>query len=91
MDSRKEKGLSKKHNCIVLTYVDNCIIIGDTHNRINLLIQSLHKGKENFALQDEESIDKYLGVEITQRDASSFELTQPFLIKQIIKFLGIDN
>jgi hypothetical protein len=26
------------HNCIVLTYVDNCIIIGDMHNRINALI-----------------------------------------------------
>ena len=54
------------HNCIVLTYVDDCIIIGDTHDRINLLIQSLHEGEENFVLQDEGSIDKYLGVEIKQ-------------------------
>jgi hypothetical protein len=38
------------HNCIVLTYVDDCIIIGDTHDRINLLIQSLHEGEENFVL-----------------------------------------
>jgi len=52
------------HNCIVLTYVDDCIIIGDIHDRINLLIQSLHKGEENFVLQDEGSIDKYLRVEI---------------------------
>jgi len=79
------------HNCIVLTYVDDCIIIGVTHDRINLLIQSLHKREENFVLQDEGSIEKYLGVEIKQRDASSFELTQPFLIEQITKFLGIDN
>jgi len=69
------------HNCIVLTYVDNCIIIGDTHDRIDLLIQSLHEGEENFVLNDKESIDKYLGVEIKQQDASSFELTQPFLIE----------
>jgi len=79
------------HNCIVLTYVDDCIIIGDTHDRINLLIQSLHEGEENFVLQDEGSIDMYLGVEIKQRDASSFELTQPFLIERITKFLGINN
>jgi hypothetical protein len=45
------------------------------------MIQSLHKGDENFVLQDEGSIDKYLGVDIKQRDSSSFELTQPFLIE----------
>jgi hypothetical protein len=48
------------HNCIVLTYVEDCIIVGDTHNRIDLLIQSLHEGDENFVLQDEGLIDKYL-------------------------------
>jgi hypothetical protein len=54
------------HNCIILTYVDNCIITGDTHDRINLLIQSLHMGEENFVLQDKGMIDKYLGVDIKQ-------------------------
>jgi hypothetical protein len=55
------------------------------------LIWSLHEGDENFLLQDKGSIDKYLVVDIKQRDASSFELTQPFLIERITKFLGIDN
>jgi hypothetical protein len=79
------------HNCIDLTYVDNCIIIGDTDDQIKGLIQSLHEGDENFVLQDEGSIEKYLGVDIRQQDASSFKLTQPFLINRIKKFLGIDN
>jgi hypothetical protein len=79
------------HNCIVLTYVDGCIIIGDTHDRINALIQSLHKEYESFMLQDEGLIDKYLGVDIRQQGASSFKLTQPFLIKRITKFPGIYN
>jgi hypothetical protein len=55
------------------------------------LIQSLHKEEENFALQDERPIDKFLGVDIRQLDESSFELTQPFLIEQITKFLGLEN
>jgi hypothetical protein len=42
-------------------------------------------------LQDEGWIDKYLGVKIKQLDDSSFELTQPFLIERVTKFLGIDN
>jgi hypothetical protein len=71
--------------------VDDCIIIGNTHNQINALIQSLHEGKENFVLQDKGLIDKYLGVDVRQLDETSFELTQPFLIEQITKFLGLKN
>ncbi len=67
--------------CIVPTYVDNCILIGDLQDRLNALVMSLHNGDENFALFDEGLIDKYLGVEISQVDSSSFQLTQPFLIK----------
>jgi hypothetical protein len=77
--------------CIILTYVDDYIIVGDKSNCIDKLIQPLHKGDENFILQDEGSIDKYLSVEIKQLDDSSFDLTQPFLIERVKKFLWIDN
>jgi hypothetical protein len=77
--------------CIILTCVDDCIIVGDTSDCIDKLIQSLHEGDENFVLQDEGLIDKHLGVKIKQLDDSSFELTQPFLIEQGTKFRGIDN
>jgi hypothetical protein len=75
--------------CIVLTYVDDCIIVADSMNRIDALLVSLHGGDEHFVLQDEGSIDKYLGVNIQQIDKDSFELTQPFLIERITSFLGI--
>jgi hypothetical protein len=79
------------HKCIVLTYVDDCILIGDTHARLDALVTSLHDGDENFKLQDEGSIDKYLGIEISQVDDTSFQLTQPFLIERITQLLGIDQ
>jgi hypothetical protein len=78
--------------CIVLTYVDDCIIVGDSIECIEALITSLHDGTENFILKDEGSIDKYLGVSILQLDDKSFNLTQPFLIEHITAFfLGIDK
>ena len=77
--------------CIVLTYVDDCIIVGDSAERIEALITSLHGGTENFILQDEGLIDKYLGVSISQLDDKSFDPTQPFLVKRITAFLGIDK
>ncbi len=75
--------------CIVLTYVDDCINMGNSMDRINKLIQSLHGGSKKFVLQDEGSIDKYLGVSIKQLGATRFELTQPFLIERISMFLRI--
>ena len=54
------------HSCIVLTYVDDCIILRDSHDQINLLIQSLHEEDENILLQDEGLIDTYLGVDCAQ-------------------------
>jgi hypothetical protein len=58
--------------CIVLTYVDDCIIVADSMIWIDELIKLLHGGDENFVLQDEGSIDKYLGVNIRQIDKDSF-------------------
>ncbi len=34
--------------CIVLTYVNDCIIVADSMNRIDELLQSLHGGDENL-------------------------------------------
>ncbi len=58
--------------CIVLTYVDTCIIVGDLMHQIDALIQLLHKGDNHFVLQDEGLIDKYLGVNIKQIDAHRY-------------------
>jgi hypothetical protein len=69
--------------------VDDCIIVGDSMQHIDALIQSLHGGNEHFVLQDERSINKNLGVNIKKIDANTFELAQPFLIERITVFLGI--
>ena len=77
--------------CIILTYVDDCIIVGDSMDHIKALMTLLHDGTENFILKDEGSIKKYLGVSIVQLDDKSFDLTKPFLIKRITALLGIDK
>jgi hypothetical protein len=76
-------------DCIVLTYIDDCIIVANLMIRIDELITSLHEGDKNFVLQDEGSIDKYLGVNIKQIDKNSFVLSQPFLIEWITSLLSI--
>ena len=77
------------HRCIVLTYVDGCLIIADEESKIVMLVKFLRGGKENFVFTVKGSIDKYLGVDINQLDDSSFEMTQPFLIERVLSLLGI--
>ncbi len=54
--------------------MDDFIIVGNSMQQIDALIQLLHGGDEHFVLQDEGSINKYLGVNIKQIDANTFEL-----------------
>jgi hypothetical protein len=79
------------HGMIILTYVDDCIIVGQSMAQIDAFVTSMKTGKENFVLTDEGDINKFLGIEITQIDNKRFKVTQPFLTDRIINYLGIDT
>jgi hypothetical protein len=53
---------------------------------VDLVISSLICGRENFDLVDQGSIDKYLGLVIRDIDSSTFQMSQPFLIRRILDF-----
>ena len=58
---------------------------------VDSVTESLHGGDEDFELTDEGSLDKYIGVLIKDIDDTSFEMSQPFLIIQIIASLSLDE
>ena len=76
---------------IILTYVDDCIIVGPKMADIDEFIVSLHNGDENFVLTDEGDINKFLGIKITHVDGHKFKLSQPFLIERILSLLNFDK
>ena len=76
---------------IVLTYVDDCVIVGNSMREIDEFVTSLKEGPEGFILTDEGDIDKFLGIDIRHIDEHKFEITQPFLIDRIVKLLGLDQ
>jgi hypothetical protein len=81
-----------KDGMIILTYVDDCIIVGTSMKSIDRLIESMQKGPEGFILTDEGDIDKFLGIEIRHLEQNKFEIAQPFLIDRIVRLLGLlDN
>jgi hypothetical protein len=47
IQSQVDKCVSFRKDCIVLTYVDNCIIFGKTMPDVDAVISSLHVGPTN--------------------------------------------
>ena len=76
---------------IVLTYVDDCIIVGTSMQKIDAFIKYMEVGPRNFTLTDKGDIDKLLGNEINNLDEKIFKIYHPFLIDRIISFLNIDT
>ena len=80
-----------RHDMIVLTYVDDCILLSPKKETIDAFILSLKNGPENFVFTDEGSMEKYLGVDIQKlQDGSGFTLSQPHLIERILQAAEID-
>ena len=75
---------------IILTYVDDCIIVVPSMENINRFVDSKKNGNENFVLTDEGDINKFLGIEITQLDDKRFKISQPYLTDRMLSFLNID-
>ena len=75
---------------IILTYVDDFIIVGPSMENINRFFDSMNNRDKNFVLTDEGDISKFLGIEITQLDDKIFKIFQTYLIDRIISFLKID-
>ena len=78
-----------KKGVIILTYVDDCILIANKKETLDQFIHSLANGIEKFKFTDEGAIDKYLGVEIEQLKGKEFILRQTFLIWRILVALNV--
>ena len=85
-----DPGLYIGNGMIILTYVDDCIIVGPSMENINRFVDSMKNGDKNFVLTNEGDINKFLGIEITQLDDKIFKISQLYLTDRIISFLKID-
>jgi hypothetical protein len=90
MQSKTDRCLFLRKDCILMVYVDDCLIFAEDNTMIDSLITELSKG---FPLQDEWDVNTFLGVQITKNDKDkTITLTQPSLVQQILWGVGIlDN
>ena len=72
---------------IILIYTDDCIVIDkESAKNIDMCIMEL---KKHFNVEDEGSLEDYLGVRVTQHEDGSIKLEQPHLIDSILIDLGL--
>ena len=70
-----------RRDCIVLCYVDDCVLVSRNTKKIDFIVKSLIDVPEKYLLIDEGTIQNYLGVEIKPGpNEGEFELRQPLLI-----------
>lgn len=84
-----DKCLFLCHDCILLVYVDDCLIFSPLASVIDTLISN--SGKTSI-LQDEGDVSAFLGVQVKKdTNQRAIILTQPSLIAQIIKDVGLNQ
>jgi hypothetical protein len=80
-----------RKDMMVLTYVDDCILISKDGSVIDDFIDSLTNGPEKFVFTNEGTMSTYLGVDISPLpNKEGFVLSQPHLIGRIIEALNFD-
>jgi hypothetical protein len=77
-----------KNNCLILVYVDDCLIFSKDDAILDSVIDSLHSV---FILTSQGSIGAYLGIDIKKTPSGFIELTQPGLIQKIITTCGLQD
>ena len=78
-----------RDNCVILVYVNDCIIISKDKKVIDRFVKSMTTGKEGFVLKDNGDLARFLGVEIEYKTDWSIHMTQPHLIQRILELCGI--
>jgi hypothetical protein len=86
--SQHDPYLFIKSNCILITYVDDCLLFAKTDEILDDIIKSL---QQNFELTSEGSIGAYLGIDIRRTPEGFLELAQPGLIQKIIAACGLQD
>lgn len=88
--SKVDQSVFYKGETIFIVYVDDGILIGPNSEEINGIIRSL---KRDYNLTDEGELNEYLGIKVEKIKGKDKQrkLTQPTLIKRILKAVGMDE
>ena len=81
-----DKCLFIRQDCILVMYVDDCLLFSPSDQVLDTIITQLQK---KFKMTSEKSVEHYLGLEITQTPDHEIHLRKPGLINKVIQLCGL--
>lgn len=75
-------------NCILVVYVDDCLLFAKSDSILDDLVTSL---KNDFVLTSSGTVGAFLGIDIHRTADGFLELVQPGFIKKIIAVCGLQD
>ena len=86
--SKTDRCLYYRKGTLLAVYIDDCILIAKTDKLIKEAIKEISR---KFEITDEGEVDVYLGVKVERLKDNRIEMSQPYLIDQILNGLGLNE
>jgi len=80
-----------RHDCIIVTWVDDAIILTKEQGKADQIIADIQKHGLDLDKQGSSGLAEYLGIDIKKREDDSLEMSQRGLIGRIIESMDLKN
>ncbi len=86
--SKVDKCLFIRPDCILLLYVDDCLVFSPVNSVLEGVITTLGK---KFRITVEDTVSSYLGLDVSCNTEGNLVIRQPGLIDKVIAFCGLEQ
>ena len=89
--SQVDPCLYYRRGLIFLVYIDDCLLLSSKDELIDQGIHDLRAADPRFNMEDQGSVNDFLGIQVKHKPNGEITLTQPQLIASILKDLHLNK
>ena len=89
--SKVDPCLYYREGLIFLVYIDDCLLLSPSDKLIDQGINDLRKAEPRFNMEDQGTVNDFLGIQVKHKQNGEITLTQPQLIASILNDLHLNK
>ena len=89
--SKVDPCLYYREGLIFLVYIDDCLLLSPLDKLIDQGIHDLRKAEPRFNMEDQGTVNDFLGIQVKHKENGEITLTQPQLISSILNDLNLNK
>ena len=89
--SKVDPCLYYREGLIFLVYIDDCLLLSPSDKLIDQGIDDLRKAEPRFNMEDQGTVNDFLGIQVKHKQNGEITLTQPQLIASILNDLHLNK